>query len=247
MALSTLSWIILITIIDGFLALTGALSFLLSKKFFKKTLIVLVAFSVGALLGGAFFHLIPEALISLKLMTTIILFILGIFIFFILEKIIHWRHCHNEKCKVHPYSYLILYGDAMHNFIDGLLIAGSFLVSIPMGIVTSVLVLVHELPQEIGYFGVLVHGGFSRKKALFFNLLSQLTSIIGGLIGYFFLSINQYSVYLLPLAAGGFVYIAVQDLIPEVFKEKNTKKLLINLFSVLIGLAILISAKLLIE
>mgnify|MGYP001576033510 CR=1 FL=1 len=243
MVMSILFWIILITVIDGLLALTGAFSFLLSKKFFNKTLIVLVAFSVGALLGGAFFHLIPEALSSLKLTATIILFVLGIFMFFILEKIIHWRHCHDENCKTHPYSYLILYGDAMHNFIDGLLIAGSFLVSIPIGIVTSILVLAHELPQEIGYFGVLVHGGFSRSKALFFNLLSQLTSVLGGLIGYFFLSAEKFSIYLLPIAAGGFVYIAVQDLIPEILKEKDKIKRIINLLGIIIGLAVLISAK----
>lgn len=238
-----LFWIILVTLIDGLLALTGAFSFLLSKKFFNKILIVLVSFSVGALLGGAFFHLIPESLNSLKLAKTIILFALGIVLFLVLEKMIHWRHCHNQECKIHPYSYLILYGDAMHNFIDGLLIAGSFLVSIPIGIVTSILVLAHELPQEIGYFGVLVHGGFSKKRALFFNLLSQLTAVIGGLAGYFFLSLTKYSAYLLPIAAGGFIYIAVQDLIPEIFKEKDNKKRIINLIAVIAGLIVLISAK----
>ena len=241
--MSILLWILLITVIDGLLALTGAISFLLSKKFFSKTLIVLVAFSVGALLGGAFFHLIPEALKSLKLITTIILFVLGIFIFFMLEKLIHWRHCHDENCKTHPFSYLILYGDAMHNFIDGLLIASSFLISIPIGIVTSILVLAHELPQELGYFGVLVHGGFSRSKALFFNLLSQLTSVLGGLIGYYFIQAHNYAILLLPIAAGGFVYIAVQDLIPEILKEKDTMKRIINLLGIIAGLGVLISAK----
>jgi len=239
-----LFWIILVTLLDGLLALTGAFSFLLSKKFFNKTLILLVAFSVGALLGGAFFHLIPESLSSLKLTKTIILFVLGIIIFLILERLIYWRHCHEPECKVHPYSYLVFYGDAMHNFIDGLLIAGSFLVSVPIGIITSILVLAHELPQEIGYFGVLVYGGFSKRKALFFNLLSQLTAVIGGLAGYFLLSLTKYSAYLLPIAAGGFIYIAVQDLIPEVLKEKDNKKRIINLIAIILGLLILISAKL---
>ncbi|MDD5191605.1 MAG: ZIP family metal transporter [Candidatus Nanoarchaeia archaeon] len=244
MALSILFWIILVTVLDGLLALTGAFSFLLSKKFFNKTLIVLVAFSVGALLGGALFHLLPESLNSLELTKTIILFILGIILFLVLEKLIHWRHCHEPDCKIHPYSYLILYGDAMHNFIDGLLIAGSFLVSIPIGIVTSILVIAHELPQEIGYFGVLVHGGFSKKKALSFNLLSQLTAVIGGLAGYFLLSLTKYSAYLLPIAAGGFIYIAIQDLIPEVLKEKDNKKRIINLIAVILGFLLLLSAKL---
>jgi zinc and cadmium transporter len=132
----------------------------------------------------------------------------------------------------------------MHNFVDGLLIAGSFLVSVQIGIVTSILVLAHELPQELGYFGVLVHGGFSKKKALFFNLLSQLTAVIGGFVGYFFLSLTKYSNYLLPIAAGGFVYVAVQDLIPEIFKEKSMKKIIINIIAIILGLLVLISARL---
>lgn len=233
----------MITVLDGLLALTGAFSFLFSKKFFNKTLIALVAFSVGALLGGAMFHLIPESLNSLKLAKTLILFALGIILFLMLEKLIHWRHCHELYCKVHPYSYLILYGDAIHNFIDGLIIASSFLISIPFGIITSLLIMVHELPQEIGDFGVLVYGGMKRDKALFYNFIAQSTAVLGGILGYFFLSLKDYSMYLLPIAAGGFVYIAVQDLIPEVFKEKSIKKMIINLIAIMLGLLLLISVK----
>ena len=160
---------------------------------------------------------------------------------------LHWHHCHDEKCQKHSFRYLILFGDGIHNFIDGLIIAGSFIVSIPFGLITSLLILAHELPQEIGDFGVLIYGGFSRKKALFYNFLSQITSIIGGIFGFFFLSLKESIVMIMPIAAGGFIYIAVNDLIPEVFREKNLKKRLINLSFIILGLLVLISAKMFAE
>ncbi len=238
-----LFWIILVTLLDGLLGLAGVFSFLLSKKSLSRITIFLVSFAVGALFGGALFHFIPEAFGKLPLTTIIILTLSGIFLFFIIEKFLHWHHCHDKNCH-HPYTYLILYGDAIHNFIDGLIIAGSFIISIPFGVITSLLVMIHELPQEMGNFGVLIHGGFSRKKALIYNFLAQLTAILGGILGYFFLSLKEYSTYLLPVAAGGFLYIAVGDLIPEIFKEKNKIKMIINLMLIILGLLILISAKL---
>ncbi|MGV8152279.1 MAG: ZIP family metal transporter [Candidatus Nanoarchaeia archaeon] len=239
--------ILLVTIIDGLVALSGAVILIFSKNYFNKLVPVLVAFSVGALIGGAALHLIPESIEHFTIPYTIVIIFLGFFLFFILEKIIHWRHCHDEHCKVHPYSYLILYGDAMHNFIDGILIASSFLVSVPIGIVTSILVIAHEFPQEIGYFGVLVHGGISKKKALLYNFISQSTAILGGLAGYFFLSAQKYASYLLPLAAGGFIYIAFQDLIPELFKEKDKRKILISIIAIILGFLVLFSAKMFVE
>jgi zinc and cadmium transporter len=244
MTLSILTWIILMTSINGLIALAGGFTLLLSKKSLDKIILILVSLSIGGLLGGAIFHFIPEAIEEISILLTSLLIITGILIFFLTEKLLHWHHCHkNGKCEKHPFTHLILIGDGVHNFIDGLVIAASFIISIPLGILTSILIMAHELPQELGDFGVLVHGGFTRTKALLYNFLSQLTAILGGILGYFFLSLKDYSIYLLPVAAGGFLYIAIADLIPEVFKEKNKIKLIMNILAIIIGLLVLISAK----
>jgi len=244
MQLSILNWILLVTIINGLLAFAGGLLYLILRKNLNKVLIFLVAFTTGALLGGAFFHFIPEAIKELHIVLTTILTLAGFILFLILEKILHWHHCHDGKCKQHPFTFLLLWGDAIHNFIDGIIIAGSFLISIPFGIVTSLLIMAHELPQEIGDFGVLIYGGFNKTKALFYNFLAQLTAVLGGLLGYFFLPSTDFIIYLLPIAAGGFIYIAVADLIPEIYKEKDPIKVVINIIAITIGLLILISGKL---
>ena len=239
-----LYWIILMTMINGFLALAGVFSFFISKRSLNKILLFLVSFATGALLGGAFFHLIPEAFEELRLLKTFLFVLLGFFLFFLIEKFLYWHHCHKgEKCEKHPFTYLILFGDGIHNFIDGLIIASSFLVSIPFGIITSIIIMTHELPQEIGDFGVLVYGGFTRVKALFYNFLSQLTSVLGGILGFYFFQLHEGTIILLPFAAGGFIYIAVMDLIPEIIKEKNLVKMIGNLIAIILGLLILISAK----
>ncbi len=230
------------TFINGLLAFSGAFSFLLSKKSLSRVTIFLVSFSVGALLGGALFHFIPEALEKISITGIILLTILGGLLFLLIEKLLHWHHCHDGECK-HTFTYLILFGDSIHNFIDGLIIASSFLVSVPFGIITSLLIITHELPQEIGNFGVLIHGEFKRGKALLYNFLAQLTSVFGGILGFFFLSLKDYSAYLLPIAAGGFLYIAIVDLIPEVFKEKDKIKIILNLMLIVLGLFVLLSAK----
>ncbi len=248
MPLSTLQWILLMTIIDGLLGLIGVFSFFISKKFLNKIILILVAFAAGALLGGAIFHLIPESIQKLSGIITIILTLAGFCIFFLVEKLLHWHYCrdggncHNHE---HPYVYLLLTGSAIHNFIDGLLIAGSFIISIPLGIITSILIIVHEIPHEIGNFGVLVHGGMKRGKAILADFLIQLTAIIGGLAGYYFLNLNQYVSILLPLAAGGFLYLVFFDLIPEILEEKTKIKLIINIIAIILGLLLLLSAKIL--
>ncbi|MBR9704106.1 ZIP family metal transporter [Candidatus Pacearchaeota archaeon] len=245
--MQTLHWIILMTSILGILGLAGVFTFFLSKKLLNKILFFLVALATGALLGGAFIHLIPESLEKLDYNLVLILLISGFAIFYFLEKALHWHHCHkHEKCDEHPFSYLTLYGDAIHNFVDGLIIASSFIISIPLGILTSLLIMAHELPQEIGNFGILVYGGFSRGKALFYSFLAQLTAILGGILGFYFLNLNEIAIFILPIAAGGFLYIAFMDLIPEIFKTKNKKKTLVNIVGIIIGVAILYSSKALI-
>jgi zinc and cadmium transporter len=152
--------------INGLLAFAGILSFLISEKKLQKILLFLVAFSVGALTGGAFFHLIPESLNELDLLRVALLVIVGFLVFLFIEKFLYWHHCHKNHCDEHPFTYLILFGDGIHNFIDGLIIASGFIISIPVGIITSILIMAHELPQEIGDVGVLVYRELSRGKAL---------------------------------------------------------------------------------
>ena len=203
-----LLWIILATFIDGLVSLAGVFSLWVKEKLLNRIVFILVAFSAGALLSGAFFHLLPESLESLDAMKVFGFVLIGFILFFLIEKFLHWHHCHKTECKVHPFTYLILIGDGVHNFFDGLIIAASFFVSVPFGIVTTLLILGHELPQELGDFAVLVYGGFSKTKALIYNFLSQLTAIIGGVVGYFLsTSIENIVPYILPFAAGGFIYI----------------------------------------
>jgi zinc and cadmium transporter len=253
--LSTLTWILLVTILNGFVALLGAFIFLLINKKSHKSLIYFVSFTTGALLGGAFIHFIPEAAAELSLLKTTLLTLTGFVIFFLLETYLHWHHCHTHECDEHnhshnnekPYAQLLLYGDSIHNFIDGVIIAGSFIISVPLGIITSILIIAHELPQEISDFAVLIYGGFSKKKALIYNFLSQLTAVLGGLLGYFFIGVREQAIYLLPLAAGGFLHIAISDLIPEIFKEKDPLKRITNMLIIIAGILVLLSAKVLAE
>jgi len=243
---SILGWILLVTIINGLVAFAGALLYFVFKKNLNKILMFLVSFTTGALLGGAFFHFLPEAIEGISISKTVLLTIVGFIIFLGLEKILHWHHCHDGKCERHPYAFLLLWGDGLHNFIDGIIIAASFLISIPFGITTSILILLHEVPQEIGDFGVLVYGGLGKGRALWYNFLSQLTAVLGGIVGFLFLGTSELVIYLLPIAAGGFIYIAVADLIPEIFKEKKWVKIIINLVGIVAGLLVLISGKLLV-
>lgn len=227
-------------LIISLLSLVGVFTLSLDRKKLDKILIYLVGLSTGTLLGDAFIHLIPEAFKTTKNTLLISLSILfGIFAFFVLEKFVHWRHCHQMPSEhhPHPFSYVILVGDAMHNFIDGLIIAASFSVSIPLGIATALAIILHEIPHEIGNFGSLVYGGFSRGRALFFNFITALAAILGALIvltiSTDFSSINK---FLVPFAAGGFIYVAASDLIPEMRKETGAKKSLLNFTAIFLGL-----------
>lgn len=221
----TLVWIIGSTILISLISLVGVFTLSLKDKILDEILLLLVGFSAGTLAGGAFLHLLPESLEKLPGGETFVYALVGFTVFFLMERILYWRHCHEGHCDVHAFSYLNLFGDGLHNFIDGLVIAGSFLGGIPLGIATTVAVVTHEIPQEIGDFAVLIYGGFSKGRALFYNLLSGLTAVAGGVIGYFLATtIAGFSAALLPLTAGGFIYIAASDLIPELHKEKDANK-----------------------
>jgi len=228
----------------GLVAVLGVLALLIKKNLLEKILGYLVAFSAGSLLSGAFFHLLAESLDVLSAQTAFIYMFIGFILFFLTERILHWHHCHDGHCDVHAVSYLILIGDSFHNFIDGLIIATSFFVSVPFGIVTSILIIGHEIPQELGDFGILVFGGFSKTKALIFNSVSQFTGVLGGLVGYILAgTVEQIIPFMLPFAAGGFIYIGASDLIPELHKEPQLWKSLNSFGIFLIGILFMLILK----
>ena len=225
------------------LSLAGIVTLLFNKELNKNILLYMVSLSVGGLLGGAFFHLIPEATQSSGFTLTVSSFILvGILSSFLVEQVLKWRHCHVPTSEDHPHSfaYMNLIGDAVHNMIDGIIIGGAYLVSTPMGIMTTLAVCLHELPQEIGDFGVLVYAGFTRRKALKYNFLTALTAFIGVIIA---LTLSVYveglTKYLIPFAAGNFIYIAGSDLIPELHAEGELSHIIIQLAAMLLGVFLL--------
>ena len=224
-------------------SLVGVVILSLNEKLLKRVLLYLVSFSTGALLGNVFLHFLPEIAQHGEHFADAMLFVLlGILLSFAIEQFIHWRHCHSLECRarIHPVGSLILIGDAAHNIIDGVLIATSYLVSIPLGIATTTAVLLHEIPQEFGDFAVLLHSGMTKGKALFFNFLSALTAFIGVFI-VLGLAMNVHGIeeMLLPLAAGNFLYIAGSDLIPELHKETHFKSSLLQLLCMIAGIVLM--------
>ena len=209
------------------ISLLGVIFLASREDILRKYMYVFISLAVGALLGDSFIHLIPEALEESLGVTTSILIIVGILFFFVLEKFLHWHHHGedtDEELHIHPVGKLILFSDGVHNFLDGIIIAASFTVSVPVGIATTLAVILHEIPQEIGDFAVLIHSGYTKTKALWLNFFSALTAVLGA--GVFFVLgefAESLSLYFVPIAAGGFIYIAVADLIPELHKTKAVK------------------------
>lgn len=224
-------------------SLVGILTIALKQAYLKKILLFLVSFAAGALLGDVFVHLLPHLVEEGEFSHQTSLYVLmGMLIFFVMEKILHWRHCHMSATKdhIHPLAHMNLLGDALHNFTDGMIIAGSFLVSIPIGVATTVAVVLHEIPQEMGDFGVLLHSGMSVKRALFFNFITALTAVLGAV---FILTLNMdaesVTRLIIPLVIGGFLYIASADLIPELHKDVKPLNSLIQLLSLLAGIGVM--------
>lgn len=249
--MGSLIWILGSSFAISLIAFIGALTLFLREKLLNKILLILVAFSAGALIGGAFLHLIPEAIIEVGVNEVLILkvfsyLLFGFCIFFMLEQLIRWHHHHTTTHpKIMPFSYLILVSDGIHNFIDGLVMAASFMVSFQVGAVTALAIALHEIPQEIGDFGILVHGGFERIKALILNYVSAMTVIFGGITGYLVSTwIGGSIVFLLPFAAGTFIYVASADLIPEILYKESLKKTLIRFFVFLTGIGFMLAIRL---
>jgi len=231
--MSVLSWIILFTVFGGVLSVLGAsLVLFLPKKIISKVLPFSVSFATGALLSVSFVGLIPHALeeVGMDNFHTLSITIMGgLLFFFMLEKMVLWRHCHHDDCEghvdVHAHSHksagtLILVGDTVHNFVDGVLIAAAFLTDIHLGVVTALAVTTHEIPQEIGDFAILLQSGFTRKKAILYNVISSFATLAGGLLAYFWMADFEHLLpYILAFAAASFIYIAVADLIPTLHKR----------------------------
>ena len=230
-------WALGASIAVSLISLIGIFTFFIKSDILSRWLFILVSFSVGGLIGAAFLHLLPEALEQANAHSVFIWVIAGFIFFFILEKYLHWRHCHEDECQVHPFTYLNLVGDTIHNFSDGLIIGASFALNLRFGFVTTLAIILHEIPQELGDFGVLVYGGLSRRKALYLNFLTALVCVLGTVIGYFvFNSDKSFMVTLLPFIAGGFIYIALSDLIPELHKDR-TDQGVIQVIAIVIGVA----------
>ncbi len=213
----------------------------------KKMLLVLVSFAAGALLGDVFLHLLPELVEDGFLLSFSFMILGGIGFSFVIEKFIHWRHCHVPTTKehTHPVATMNLIGDGVHNFIDGIIIGASYLVSVPAGLATTFAVFLHEIPQEIGDFGVLLHAGYTRRKALFMNFLLALTSILGVLLVFLFGTIEGVVPFLVAFAVGNFIYIAGSDLIPELHKETGMKSAFYQLLALVVGVLVMASLLLL--
>ena len=234
-------------LIVSFVSLIGVFALSIREDLLRKYIFVFISLAVGALLGDAFIHLIPEAFEHVGNTTHVsLLIIVGVLIFFILEKFLHWHHHGEDTEEVHPVGKLILFSDGVHNFIDGIIIGVSFLVSVPVGIATTIAVILHEIPQEIGDFAVLLHSGYTKSRALFLNFLSALCAILGMLLAFILGEAGEaFSLWILPIAAGGFIYVAVADLIPELHKTKEAKHSALQIVAVIAGVLAMVALTLL--
>ena len=256
--MSTILWVFGATFLVSLISFVGVFTLSMKRDFLMKIVLILVAFAAGALIGVAFFDLIPEALESSRTAAPVYL-VLGILIFFVTERFIGWHHSHHEddmgnadhkkdphdKQHHKPFIYTNLIADGIHNFLDGTLIAASFLTSVPLGIASTIAVALHEIPQEIGDFAILLHGGLSVRGALFFNFLSALTAIAGGLMVVYISSaavvIKGLNPILLGIGGGGLLYLALTDILPEIHKETDWKKNVLQFILLLAGILIIYS------
>ena len=247
--MSELFWILGATFLVSLISFVGVLTLSLRKDFLMKILLVLVAFAAGSLLGVSFFDLLPEAF---ELSEAAPLYILiGVLIFFIVERFIGWHHAHHEedidpsKPAHHhdhkkPFVYTTLVSEAVHNFLDGTIIAAGFLTDPLIGIAVTIAVALHEIPQEIGDFAILLHGGFKTGKALLYNFIVAVFAILGGVVTFFLsTSIHNLAPLLIGIAGGGFLYLALVNLLPEIHKERDWKKSLVQFVFLIIGILII--------
>ena len=240
--MTTLAWILIAGIAMSSIALVGAVTTKLSEETLSRVVMPTVALAAGSLLGGAFFHMLPEAVRALgNNLLVYVWLVAGFLVFFTLEQFLHWHHCHRSPASEHrPLGHLILIADGGHNFIGGLAVGGAFVVDIRVGIVTWLVAALHEIPQEFGDFGILIHSGWSRRSALVWNFASALTFLVGALVAYAVSGSVEVG-YLLPFAAGNFIYIAAADLLPEIARETRTRDKLETTLAFIAGLGLLLA------
>ena len=245
--ISTYVYALLAVVGVSLVSLIGVFTLSIKEEVMRKYVFLLVSLAAGALLGDAFIHLIPEAFeITENPLNVSLLIIAGILIFFVFEKFLHWHH-HGDDAEadhIHPVGKLVIFSDAVHNFIDGVIIGISFMASVPLGVATTIAIILHEIPQEIGDFAVLLHAGYTRARALILNFLSALAAILGTLSAF---ALSHFGVMgenlinnVLPLAAGGFIYIAVADLIPELQKTKRLSHSIWQFISLILGVVLMV-------
>ncbi|MBF6354940.1 ZIP family metal transporter [Nocardia higoensis] len=237
--MSVLGWIVLSGLAMSALALVGSVSVLVPESVFQKLVLPLVALAAGALLGGALFHMLPESIAVLGNNLAVYTWLAaGLFAFHALEQFLHWHHCHRPVGEHRPLGYLILAADGLHNLIGGVAVGSAFIVDIRLGMITWLVAAAHEIPQELGDFGILVHSGWSARHALLYNVASALTFPLGGLLAYGVSGRIDVAV-LVPFAAGNFVYIAVADLLPEITTSPIPREKIVHTASFGFGLAAL--------
>lgn len=237
----TLAWIVAGGVLMSAIALLGAVTMALPAETRQQLLLPLVAFSAGSLMGGAFLHMIPEAVQGG--VDAYLWVLLGFACFFALEQFIHWHHWHAEReAGTHALSHLMILGDALHNFLGGIAVAGAFLVDVSLGITTWIVAAAHEVPQELGKYGVLLHAGHRRGRALLLGVLSSLTFLVGGIFAYAVSHRIDVS-FLVPFAAGNFIYIAASDLVPEVNKHHSLRVNLLHFSAFAAGIALLLALR----
>jgi len=244
--LESLFYSLLAVTVVSAISLIGIWAMALDERLLDRVLLLVIGFSTGSILGAAYFDLLPEALELVEGPAGFAYLTLGFVGFFFLGRFIHWYHGHaheseiGRKTVVRRFVYLNLFGDGVHNFIDGMVIAATFLVDIKLGVVSTVAVVFHEIPQEIGDFGILVFGGLTKRRALLFNFLSALTALGGALFATFFSTYTEGSLgYLVAFAAGGFIYLAASELLPEIQEERDFRKSLVEFLMFLLGLALI--------
>ena len=247
--MNTLQYILVSVLIVSLISLLGVFTLSLKKKKLHQTLSLLVAFAAGSMLGAAFFDLFPESVEHVGAEQTFTWALVGMVAFFVIEKFFYWYHCHGGRCAHHglhghkhiaPYAYLNLIGDGIHNFIDGAVIAVAYLNSIPLGVVASIAVVFHEIPQEIGDYGILIYAGFDKARALLLNFGAALSVVVGGLFAVFFLEmVESLSGTLIAFSAGAFLYLSASELIPELKEEENFWKSLAQFAIFLAGLTVI--------
>jgi zinc and cadmium transporter len=243
--MTTLLWIVLFGFLMSCIALVGSITLVFKPRTLERILLPLVAFAAGSLIGGAFFHMIPAAVEEMENAFALYVWLVAGFILFLaLEQFLNWHHSHSQSpSEREPLTYLILIADAVHNFVGGLFVGASFLIDFRLGIVAWLAAAAHEVPQELGDFGVLVHGGWSKSSALIYNFVSALTFLAGGVFAYF-ASATIDVVFLIPFAAGNFLYIGAADLIPEIKKSHDMKTNLLHFVAFTLGISLLLALRL---